>query len=104
MLEELLVGAGVRLYLGGGQRRPGGIAAGRIADEPGEVADEKDHLVPELLKLTHFVQKHRVPEVQIRRRRVEARLDAQRPPLAQLRQKLGLDEHLARAALDLGKL
>jgi predicted TIM-barrel fold metal-dependent hydrolase len=60
--------------------------------------------VPELLELAHFVKQHGMPQVQIRRRRIEARLDAQRLPLFQLAQELGLDEDIARPALDLGEL
>jgi len=48
----------------------------RDPDEAGKIPDEKDDLVPKLLKLPHFVQKHGVPKVQIRRRRIEAGLDA----------------------------
>ena len=68
-LEDLrLVGAGVGLDLLGRERRARGVAAGRVADQPGEVADEEDDAVPELLELAHLVQQHRVAEVQIRAR------------------------------------
>ena len=62
-----------------------GVSAGRvalrprgIADHAGEVPDEEGHLVPELLELAHLVEQHRVPEVQVGRRRIEARLHLQR--------------------------
>ena len=81
----LLVGAGVLLHLIWRERGAGGVPAGRIADETREVADKKDDLVAQLLKLAHLVEEHRVPEMQIRRRRIEARLHAQRLPLFSFR-------------------
>jgi hypothetical protein len=58
----------------------------------------------ELLELAHLVEKHGVSEMQIRRRRIKTRLDAQRPPAPQLRKKLSLDKYVHRTALDLGEL
>ena len=58
----------------------------------------------ELLKLAHLIEEHRVPEVQVRRGRVKARLDAQRLPFFKLAQEFGLDQHFARTALDFGEL
>jgi hypothetical protein len=101
-LEYLrLVGAGVVLDLGEGQRRARGIASGGIADHPGKVADQKGDLVPVLLELAHLVEQHRVPEMQVGRRRIEPRLDAQRRAALHFLRQLLLGEHLVRAALEL---
>ena len=47
----LLVGFGVRVDLFAGQRLAGDVAAGGVADERGEVADEEDDGVAEILKV-----------------------------------------------------
>ena len=74
-----VVGLGVGLDLLARQRRPRGVASGRVADHRGEVADQEDHRVPEVLQLPHLVEHHGVAEVDVGRGRVEAELDAQRP-------------------------
>jgi hypothetical protein len=51
-----------------------------VADHPGEVADQEDHLVPEVLELPHLVEQHGVADVQVRGGRVEAGLDPQGRP------------------------
>ena len=89
-LEDLLlVRDGVLGDFRRGQPRPRHALAGRIADHAGEITDQKDHVVPELLKLAQFVDEHGMAEMQVGRRRVESRLDAQRrpalDPLAQIR-------------------
>ena len=48
------------------QRRPGRVAAARVADHSGEVTDQEDHIVAELLKLPHLVDYYRVAHVQSR--------------------------------------
>ena len=60
------------------QRLAGDVLAGRVADHPGEVADQEDHLVPQVLELPHLVEQHGMAQVQVRRGRVETGLDAQR--------------------------
>ena len=78
-LEGLrLVGLGVGADLLLGQRRAGGVAAAGVADQRGEVADQEDHLVPQVLQLAHLVQHHGVADVDVGRRRVQPQLDAQR--------------------------
>src|SRR5690606_39133465 len=72
------------------QRRAGGVAPGRVADLRREVADHEDDLVPELLELAHLLHEHGVPEVEVGAGRVEARLHAERPALAELREELVL--------------
>ena len=54
-----------------------GLARG-IADHAGEIADQKGHLVAQFLELAHLVQEHGVTKVNVRRRGIETRLDAQR--------------------------
>ena len=72
------VGRGVARDLLARERRPRRVLAGRVADHPGEVADQKQDVMAELLELAQLVQEHGVAEVQVGRGRVEARLDAQR--------------------------
>jgi hypothetical protein len=59
------------------ERRAGGVATRRVADHRREVADQKNHLVPQVLQLAHLVQHDRVADVDVGRGRVEAELDAQ---------------------------
>ena len=56
-----------------------------IADHAGEIADQENDVMTELLKLAHLVDQDRVTDMQIRRRRVEAGFDDQRPAQLQLR-------------------
>ena len=58
------------------------VLARRIADHRGELAHEEDHLVPQVLELTHLRHQHGVADVEIGARRIEARLDAKGPPVA----------------------
>ncbi|MNT02548.1 hypothetical protein D3C72_1370500 [compost metagenome] len=60
------------------QRRARDVAAGRIADHRGEIADQEDDLMAQILQLTHLVENDGVPEVQIWCSRVQAEFDAQR--------------------------
>ena len=78
-LEDLLlVGLGVGVDLLAGQRLAGDVAAGGVADEGGEVADEKDDSVAELLKMAQLAHEDGVAQVQVGRGGVKAGLDAQR--------------------------
>ena len=78
-LEDLPgVSLHVRLDLPEGQLWPGGVATGGVADQAGEIADQEDHAVAELLEVAHLAQQHGVAEMQIGCRRVEAGLDRQR--------------------------
>ena len=49
--DLLLVGLRILANLGTAERRPGCRAAGGIANHPGEIADQEDHRVPEVLKM-----------------------------------------------------
>ena len=59
----------------------GGLVA-RVADQRRERADQEDHFVPQLLELGQLAHRHGVAQVQVRLRRVEAAVDAQRPVIA----------------------
>ncbi|MNS65553.1 hypothetical protein D3C72_987230 [compost metagenome] len=72
------VGLGVGADLLGRERRAGAVAARGVADQRGEVADQEDHAVPQVLELAHLVEHHRVSDMNIRCGRVQAQLDAQR--------------------------
>jgi len=83
-LEHLVfVGSRIGRHVLGRQRLAGGVLAGRVTDHPGEVADQEDHPVPQVLELPHLVKKHRVADMQVGRGRVETGLDPQRAALAQ---------------------
>ena len=98
--QERLVGVGLRVGLDflARERRARDVAAGRIADHPGEVADHEDDVVAEVLQLPQLVELHRVTEVQIRAGRIEALLDPERLAAGELRCELGLDQDLVGAA------
>src|SRR6202162_3242048 len=72
-----LVGLGVLRNLLPRQRRPRRRASGRIADHPGEISDQEDDGVSKILKMLELAQQDRVSQVQIGRRRIEARLHSQ---------------------------
>ena len=97
---EHLFGIGLRIGLdvGARERLARHVLAGRIADHSGEVADQENHLMTEILELAHLVEQHGMAEVQIRRGRIEAGLDAQRPAQPEARlQILTLDDFIGAA-------
>ena len=96
----LLVGFGVFDHLIAAERLACDILAGGIADHAGEVADQKQGLMPQVLKLLHLVEQHRMPEMQVGRGGIEAGLDAQRPAFRQPLGQQFLGNDLGRAALD----
>ena len=78
-LEDLLlVGLGVRVNLLARQRLARHIAARRVADQRSEIADEKNHRMPQLLKVPQLAHQHGVPQVQVGSSGIKARLHAQR--------------------------
>ena len=80
-----LLGVGLRVVadLRATQGRARAAAPGRVADHGGEVADEEDDRVTQLLEGAQLVQRHRVTQVEIGRRGIAAVLDAQGPSLSQ---------------------
>src|SRR5690606_15078 len=91
---------GVLQHLLAGQRRTGGALAAGVADHPGEVSDEEDHLMAEVLELAQLINEDGMPEVQVRRGRVEARLDPQWLATLELFDQLGFHQEFIRTALD----
>ena len=56
----------------------------------------------QILELAHLVEQHRVSEMQVRRGRIEARLDAQGAAQGQPRRELVVFQDIDRAAVDEG--
>ena len=77
----LLVSFGILLHFGLRERRPGGTFSGRVPDHAGKVADQEQHLMPQILELLELVDQHRVPEMQVGRSRIKTSLDFQRVSL-----------------------
>ncbi len=99
----LFVGLRVALQLLRRQRLACCIAATRIADHPGEIADQKDDLVTQLLELAHLVEQHGVAEVQIGRGGIETGFHAQPAAGAQPLFELFLEQDFDGAASDHGE-
>src|SRR3990167_1366978 len=77
-LEHLgLVGLRVLQHLLASQRWTRSALAAGITDHSREVANQENHLMPQLLELTQLINKHGVPKVQIRRSRIKPGLDTQ---------------------------
>src|SRR6185295_10409286 len=55
-----------------------GAASGGISDQSREVSNQKDRRVSQILKVLHLPNQHRVTDVDVRRRWIEARFDPQR--------------------------
>lgn len=98
--DLVLVGLGVLVDLLASERLACRALAGRVADHPGEIADQEKNLVPEILELAQLVEQDGMPEMQIRRRRIEARLDPQRTAEGQLPAKRIFEEDFVGPALD----
>ena len=104
-LEDLLfVGLRIGIDLVARQGGPCGTASRGIADQPGEIADQKDDFVAELLELPHLVQQYGVSEMKIRGRGIESGLDRQRSLLLEPVPELRLEHDLFGAAHQLRKL
>ena len=91
-----------------GERPPRLRAAGGVADHPGEVPDDDDDLVSEVLEIAQLLEDHRVSQVQVGRGRVESQLDLERvagPTGAlELGPQLGVHDDLGGAPTDPGEL
>jgi hypothetical protein len=81
LVDLALVSLGIGLHFLARQRRTGGLLARRIADQTGEIADEEDDAVPELLEVLHLPDDDGVTEVDVGSGGIEADLHRQRPPL-----------------------
>ena len=88
-LKDLrLVGFGIAQHFLTRHRRAGDVTATRIPDQARHVADQEDHLMAQILEMLEFANQDRVPEVQIRRSRIEAGLHSERTPFGQTRLEL----------------
>lgn len=76
--DLLLVAAQVVGDVGVGERRQLGGATGRIADLGGDVTDDEDDVMAHALEAGRDDDRHRVAQVNIRGRRVDAVLDHER--------------------------
>src|SRR3546814_19061115 len=66
------------MYLLGGQRRARDVAPAGITDHGGEIANQKNNLVAQILQLTHFIEYKGMPQMNVGRGGVEPQLDVQR--------------------------
>src|SRR3546814_15129549 len=91
------------MYLLGGQRRARDVAPAGITDHGGEIANQKNNLVAQILQLTHFIEYNGMPQMNVGRGGVEPQLDAQRgarsPAAGKLAGKLGLDQQFVATTL-----
>jgi len=67
-----------------------------IADHPGEIPNDKDRLVTEVLELPQFSQNDRMAEVNVGRGWVDAQLYSQRPAERELVTQFILTDDLCR--------
>src|SRR5208282_2808420 len=107
--EDLrFVGLGVVGNLLAGERRARSRAAGGIADHAGEIADEEDDGVAEILKMFELAQQDGMAEVEVGSSRIEARLHPQRlagsERAFELGAQFGFLDDLGRALLDVSQL
>ena len=91
---------GILLDLLAGKLRARGVAAGRIADERGAVADDEGHLMPQILELAQLAQGHRVTQMDIGGRRIDPKLHVQRHAALELLQKRRFGYDLGRTGFD----
>ena len=82
------VGLGVGLDLLLGEGRAGGVAARRVADKRGAVADDERDLVAQVLELAHLAQGDGVAKVKVGAGGIDAQLDVERHPALKLLAKL----------------
>src|SRR5205085_2463325 len=80
----LQIGLRVRLHLLRREHRSRVRLAGRVADQSREVADDQDRRMARVLELTELPEHHRVAERQVRTRRIDPELDAERAPVREL--------------------
>src|SRR4029077_4457947 len=75
-----------------------------ISDHAGEVTDQKNNLMTEILKLFHLLDQHRVTQVEVRRRGVEPGLNPSRPSSLELTNEVCLRQDLDYTPFDQVKL
>lgn len=82
------------------QGRTGNTFPTGVTNHPSEVADEEDHLMPQVLELAQLINKHGMAKMQIGSGRVEAGLDPQGLATLQLGHQFRLYQDLVCTALD----
>jgi len=87
-VDLLEVGTRRRVDLLASEDRSGFGPPARIADHRGEVPDDENDRVPVVLKLSQHVERDEMTDVEVRRSRVEAELDAQRLTALQTRSQV----------------
>ena len=100
----LLEGARIFHHLVVGELRAGFRAARGIADHRGEVADDEDGVVAEVLELPQFREPDGEAEVDVRRGRIDAELHVQRAAKAQFREQFRFGDDLRGTAFEDGEL
>ena len=108
-LEDLLfIRLRILLDLLAAERRPRHRPSRRVANHPGEVANQKNRRVPQILKVLQLAQHDRVPQMQVGRGRVHSQLHPQRfargARLLQLCPQIGLADNLRRALFQIRQL
>jgi len=73
-----VVGFGVDLDLLGRKRWAGAVAPRWVANQRGEVANQENHRMAQILQLAHLVQHHCVTDMDVWGGRVQPQLDTQR--------------------------
>ena len=100
--EELVeVGLGVRRHRLGAERWPGLGPARGVADPRRPVADDDHRQVARLLPGAQPPHRHGVPQVDVRRGRVDAELDPQPIPLREPRREMGAVLQVLRSPAEL---
>src|SRR5262249_33968072 len=100
-LERLLrVGPRVLLNVGARELRPGRLFPRGIADHRSKVADDEHDAVARVLEMAHLSEKHGVPQMDIRRRRIEAHVARERTARELAREVIRIDQ-IDRAARQL---
>ena len=99
---EDLAGVGLRIlnHLFPGKRGAGRILAAGITDHPGEISDQEQGMVPQILKVTHFVEQNSMTQMQVWRGGVKSGFDSERTIQSKLLRELLFEQELAATALD----
>jgi hypothetical protein len=79
----------------------GDVLARGITDQAGEITYQEHGVMAQILELAQLVDEHRMPQVQIRRGGVEARLDPQGPARPELLCQVPLEQDLVGTASEL---
>ena len=67
---------------------------------PGEIADQEEGMMPQILKVAHFVEQNGMAQMQVGRCGIKSGLDSERPVQSKLLLELLFQQKLAATALD----